>query len=52
MEIFYLEYVLDFINDMWKIDLFIVEVFEILGKERIEEFNYFKKKIKEEMILI
>lgn len=51
METPYSEYALDFINDMRKIDPFIVEAFETLGKERIEELNYSKKKIKEEMIL-
>lgn len=45
------EYALDFINDMRKIDPFIVEAFETLGKERIEKLNYSKKKIREEMIL-
>lgn len=51
METPYSEYALDYINDMRKIDPFIVEAFETLGKERIEELNYSKKKIKEEMIL-
>lgn len=51
METPYSEYALDFINDMRKIDPFIVEAFETLGKERIEELNYSKKNIKEEMIL-
>lgn len=45
------EYALDFINDMRKIDPFIVEAFETLGKERIEELNYSKKKVNEAMIL-
>ena len=45
------EYALDFINDMRKIDQFIVEAFETLGKERIEELKYVEKKIREEMIL-
>lgn len=45
------EYALDFINDMRKIDPFIVEAFETLGKERIEELKYSEKKIREEMIL-
>ena len=45
------EYALDFINDMRKIDPFIVEAFETLGKERIEELKYVEKKIREEMIL-
>ena len=30
------EYALDFINDMRKIDPFIVDAYEVLGKERIE----------------
>lgn len=47
----YSEYALDFINDIRKIDPFIVEAFEALGKERIEELNYSEKKIREEMIL-
>ncbi|MEY8685211.1 hypothetical protein AB9N12_03390 [Bacteroides sp. AN502(2024)] len=45
------EYALDFINDIRKIDPFIVEAFETLGKERIEELKYNKKKMNEEMIL-
>lgn len=45
------EYALDFINDMRKIDPFIVEAFETLGKERIEKLNYSEKKIREEVIL-
>lgn len=45
------EYALDFINDMRKVDPFIVEAFETLGKERIEELKYTEKKIREEMIL-
>lgn len=45
------EYALDFINDMRKVDPFIVEAFETLGKERIEKLNYSEKKINEEMIL-
>ena len=51
METPYSEYALDFINDIRKIDPFIVEAFETLGKERIEELNYSQKKIREEMIL-
>ena len=51
METPYSEYALDYINDMRKIDPFIVEAFEILGKERIEELNYIDRKIREEMIL-
>lgn len=51
METPYSEYALDFINDIRKIDPFIVEAFETLGKERIEKLNYSQKKIREEMIL-
>lgn len=51
METPYSEYTLDYINDMRKIDPFIVEAFETLGKERIEELNYIDRKIREEMIL-
>ena len=47
----YSEYALDFINDMRKVDPFIVEAYEVLGKESIEELNYNQKKINEEMIL-
>ena len=47
----YSEYALDFINDMRKIDPFIVDAWEILGAERIEELNYNQKKMNEEMIL-
>ena len=45
------EYALDFINDMRKIDPFIVDAYEALGKERIEELKYNQRKMKEEMIL-
>jgi len=51
MEAPYSEYALDFINNMRKIDPFIVEAFETLGKERIEGLNYSQKKINEAMIL-
>ena len=51
METPYSEYALDYINDIRKIDPFIVEAFETLGKERIEALNSSTKKIKEEMIL-
>ncbi len=47
----YSEYALDFINDIRRIDPFIVEAFETLGKERIEELNYNQKKMNEAMIL-
>lgn len=45
------EYCWDFKNDARQIDPFIVEAFEILGKARIEELQYSKKRIKEAMIL-
>ena len=45
------EYALDFKNDMRKIDPFIVNAFEVLGKERIEEVKYSQKQMREEMIL-
>ena len=45
------EYALDYINDMRKIDPFIVEAYEVLGKERIEELKYNQKKMNEEIIL-
>ena len=45
------EYALDFMNDMRKIDPFIVEAYEVLGKERIEELKYNQRKMNEEMIL-
>ena len=51
METPYSEYALDFINDMRKIDPFIVEAFETLGKEGIEQLNYSEKKINEAVIL-
>ena len=45
------EYALDFVNDMRKVDPFIVDAYEVLGKERIEKLNYNQKKMNEEMIL-
>jgi len=45
------EYALDYINDMRKIDPFIVDAYEVLGKERIEELKYNQRKMNEEMIL-
>ena len=47
----YSEYALDYINSIRAIDPFIVEAYEVLGKERIEELDYSQKKIKEELIL-
>ena len=45
------EYALDFTNNMRKIDPFIVDAYDVLGKERIEELKYNQKKITEELIL-
>ena len=45
------EYALDFINDMRKIDPFIVDAWEVLGAERLEELKYNQRKMNEEMIL-
>lgn len=45
------EYALNFINEMRKIDSFIVKAWELLGTERIEELKYNQKKINEEVIL-
>lgn len=52
IEVPYSEYALDYINDMRKIDPFIVEAFETLGKENIEELKYNERNIREKMILI
>ena len=45
------EYALDFINHMREIDSFIVDAFEVLGKETIEALNYNEKRINAAMIL-
>ena len=45
------EYAMDFVNDIRKIDPFIVEAFELLGRKRIEELEYNQRAIAEEMIL-
>lgn len=45
------EYAMDFINEIRKIDSTIVDAFELLGRERIEELDYSDKRIKEEIIL-
>ena len=45
------EYALDFKNEMRKIDPFIVDAYEVLGKDRIEEVKYNQKKLREDMIL-
>ena len=47
----YSEYALDYINSIRDIDPFIVDAYEVLGKERIEELKYNQKKMNEEMIL-
>ena len=45
------EYALDFKNEMRKIDPFIVDAYEVLGKERIEEVKYNQKQLREDMIM-
>ena len=45
------EYALDFKNEMRKIDPFIVDAYEALGKEKIEKLRYNQKKMKADMIL-
>ena len=45
------EYALDFKNEMRKIDPFIVDAYEVLGKDRIEEVKYNQKQLREDMIL-
>ena len=45
------EYAMDFINEIRKIDPFIVEAFELLGRERIEKLEYNQRAIAEEIIL-
>ena len=45
------EYALDFMNDMRKVDPFIVDAYEVLGKDRIEALKYNQKRMNEEMIL-
>lgn len=45
------EYAMDFVNDIRKIDPFIVEAFELLKRKRIEELKYNERKMKEEVIL-
>ena len=47
----YSEYALDYINSIRAIDPFIVDAYEVLGKERIEELKYNQIKMNEEMIL-
>lgn len=46
------EYAMDFVNEIRKIDPFIVEAFELLGRKRIEELGYNQRAIAEEMILV
>ena len=45
------EYALDFKNEMRKIDPFIVDAYEVLGKERIEEVKYNQKQLREDIIM-
>ena len=45
------EYALDFKNEMRKIDPFIVDAYEVLGRERIEEVKYNQKQLREDMIM-
>ena len=45
------EYAMDFVNEIRKIDPFIVEAFEQLGRERIEKHKYNQRAIAEEIIL-
>lgn len=45
------EYAMDFVNEIRKIDPFIVEAFEQLGRERIEKHEYNQRAIAEEIIL-
>ena len=47
----YSEYALDYINSIRSIDPFIVDAYEVLGKERIEELKYNQRKMNEEIIL-
>ena len=46
------EYAMDFLNEIRKIDPFIVEAFELLGRKRIEELEYNQRAVAEEMILV
>ena len=46
------EYAMDFINEIRKIDPFIVEAFELMGRKRIEELEYNQRAVAEEMILV
>ena len=45
------EYALDFKNEMRKIDPFIVDAYDALGKDRIEEVKYNQKQLREDMIM-
>ena len=45
------EYALDFINEMRKIDSFIVDAYMVLGKKAIESLRYSQKNITEAIIL-
>jgi len=46
------EYAMDFVNEIRKIDPFIVEAFELLGRKRIEELEYNQRAVAEKMILV
>ena len=45
------EYSVDFSNKIREIDPFIVNAYEVLGKERIEELKYNERKMRENMII-
>ena len=45
------EYSVDFTNKIREIDPFIVNAYEVLGKERIEELKYSERKMRENMII-
>lgn len=45
------EYAMDFISDARNVDPFIVDAYEVLGKETIEALNYNEKRINAAMIL-
>ena len=45
------EYAMDFISDARNVDPFIVDAYEVLGKETIEALNYNEKRISAAMIL-
>ena len=45
------EYSVDFTNKIREIDPFIVNAYEVLGKERIEELKYSERKMRENIII-